>query len=190
MARLPWTERVAKGDLEAFAVLYAWHRPEILRYASKRSRSTELAEDITSEVFLRALQRLDRFHGGNFAAWLMRIATNVLADHYRSAPATREVSLEVSLECQDVTEPAPGPELDLIRRSEQHRLMRALEAAWHDCARLNDDHRLCLSLRFLEGMTIAQTAELMGRSEGAVKLLQHRATRVLRRHLALSGADN
>jgi RNA polymerase sigma-70 factor (ECF subfamily) len=172
--------RVANGDLEAFAILYARHRDEILHYARKRTSRHDLAEDVTSEVFLRALERLETFHDGNFAAWLTRIASNVLASHFRSAPAR----LEVPLEGWEAIDHAPGPDLVLIIEAEERGRMESLESAWHHSRRLNDDHRTCLTLRFLEGKTIAQTAELMDRSVGAVKLLQHRATRVLREQLS------
>jgi RNA polymerase sigma-70 factor (ECF subfamily) len=164
----------------AFADFYSRHRDEIRAVVRKRSGSEDLADDLTSEVFVRALQGLDSFHGGNFAAWLTRIATNVVADHYRSATTRREVAFE---ELDIVAEPLPGADLVVVRRSEEHRRMQALESAWHSCRRLNDDQRACLSLRFLEGMSVAQTAERMGRSEGAVKLLQHRAIRLLRQDL-------
>lgn len=172
--------RVANGELEAFAVLYARHRDEILQYARRRTGRHDLAEDVTSEVFLRALERLETFHGGNFAAWLTRIASNVVVNHFRSAPAR----LEVPLEGWEAVEHAPGPDLVLVIESEERSRLKSLESAWHHCRRLNDDHRTCLRLRFLEGKTVAQTAEHMDRSVGAVKLLQHRATRVLRDHLS------
>lgn len=162
--------------IEPFAVLYARHHDEILRFARRRTGRADLAEDLTSEVFLRALDRLDSFHGGNFAAWLTRIASNVLADHYRSAAVRREVPLAG----WDRADVEPGPDLVLLHAWEERGRLEALETAWHHSPRLTDDHRTCLRLRFLEGRSIAQTAELMDRSTGAVKLLQHRAIRMLR----------
>ncbi len=170
-------------DRATFGDLYSQHREEIWRFARKRSGCDQLAEDITSEAFVRALQGLDGFHGGNFAAWLTRIAANLVADHYRSAPTRRELVLDHSHPDWDVQEPAPGPDLVVVRRSEERRRRRALESAWHNCSRLNDDQRHCLWLRFVEGLSIAETAERMSRSEGAVKLLQHRATRLLREQM-------
>lgn len=170
-------------DRDAFGVLYSRHREEVLRYARRRIGSDELAEDITSEVFLRALQGLDGFHGGNFAAWLTTIAGNLLADHYRAAPTRREVVLDEHHPDWGRQEPSPGPDLVVLGQSEESRRMQALSSAWHECRRLNDAQRTCLRLRFIEGLSVAQTAERMDRSEGAVKLLQHRATRLLRQHL-------
>jgi RNA polymerase sigma-70 factor (ECF subfamily) len=183
-AEMRLIERVREGDREAFAALYERHVDVVRRYARSRAGCPELAEDLVSETFLRALRRIETFSGGSLEAWLTSIARNLLLDHYKSS-ATR---LEVTVDRVHVSEAAPGPEPILLAHQEYEQIKEVLEVMRSAIDELSEDQARCLRLRFLDGCTIAETAAAMSRTPGAVKVLKHRAVASLRRRLTL-GVD-
>jgi RNA polymerase sigma-70 factor (ECF subfamily) len=151
----------AQRDPQRFAVLYERNVDAVHAYIYRRVSSRAEAEDVTSVVFQQALANLGRFEwrGVPFVGWLLRIAANELADRGRRPPV-----LPTSLGAvDDVT-----AEVDLALML--GRLVRDLP----------EDQRLVVQLRFTEDRSIADVADVLGRSEGAVKQLQHRALRTLR----------
>jgi RNA polymerase sigma-70 factor, ECF subfamily len=164
-----------EGDAEAFGQLYDQYVESIYRFCYHRVSSVTLAEDLTSETFFRALRGIGTFHwqGRDFGAWLTTIARNLVTDHYKSSRARLET---VSAELPEADDVRPGPEDQALTRLTNEALGRALHA-------LPDEQRDCLILRFLQGLTIAETAQVLGRSEGAVKQLQLRAVRNLAKRL-------
>ena len=165
------------GDAEAFALLYERYVDVVYRYVYYRVGSHHLAEDLTSETFVRALKRLDSFSwtGRDIAAWFVTIARNIVFDHVKSSRYKLEVTTG---ELLDGDERAPSPEDDVLQRLRDERLVEAMRT-------LKPEQQECLTLRFLQGLSLAETAEAMGRSAGAVKQLQLRAVRGL--HRALGG---
>jgi RNA polymerase sigma-70 factor, ECF subfamily len=163
------------GDAEAFGQLYDDYVEGIYRFCYYRVSSVSLAEDLTSETFFRALRSIGsfRWQGRDFGAWLTTIARNLVTDHYRSSRARLET---VSSELPERDDLGPGPEDEAITRLTNEALGQALHA-------LSAEQRDCLVMRFLQGLTTAQTAEVLGRSEGAVRQLQLRAVRSLARRL-------
>lgn len=159
------------GDRSAFAKLYDRYVDVVFRYVLFRVGDRELAEDVTSETFLRALRRIGSvsYQGRDVGAWFVTIARNLVLDHVKSS----RFRLEVATAEVDDTKPAEsGPE--------QQVLSRATRSALLECVRqLGDDQRECIVLRFLQGLSVAETAKVMARNEGAVKALQHRAVRRL-----------
>jgi len=133
------------------------------------------AQDLTQEVFLRALRSLDRYQqtGAPFSAYLATIARNRLRDGWRSRRPPSG-SLDQASELHDQTD---GPETSAIQRDEQRRVRAAL-------ARLPDDYQAVIRFRLLEGKSAGETAEIMGRSPGAVRQLQRRALAALRAALS------
>lgn len=165
----------ARANPRAFAPLYRRYIGPIYGYCHLRLGSREAAEDATSEVFLKALAGLEGYRDGAFAAWLYRIARNVVVDAYRRR---RWVPME---EAADMPDRALGPDAVAIARSEAEALRRAL-------ARLAEDQRAAIELD-LAGWTGPQIAAALGRSPGAVRVLRYRAHRRLRAILAAETDD-
>jgi RNA polymerase sigma-70 factor (ECF subfamily) len=163
------------GDGEAFAAIYEQYVDVVYRYVYYRVGSHHVAEDLTSETFVRALRRLDSFTwtGRDIAAWFVTIARNLVVDHVKSSRYRLEVTTGDML---DGDERAPSTESEVLDRLRDERLLSAMRD-------LGPDQQECLSLRFLQGLSLAETAEVMGRSPGAVKQLQLRAVRSLHRSL-------
>lgn len=166
-------DRARAGDREAFGQVWVLYQDTVFRFVYYRVTTRALAEDLTSDTFLRALRRIETFdwQGRDFGAWLVTIARNLIADHFKSARHRAEVSTGEMLDSDEI-EPSP----------EQEVLDGISNAALHDAVhRLNDLQRECITLRFLQGLSVAETATAMGKNEGAVKTLQYRAVRTMAR---------
>ncbi|SHN45627.1 ECF subfamily RNA polymerase sigma factor, BldN family [Cryptosporangium aurantiacum] len=167
------------GDASAFARIYDRYFDTVYRYISYRIGSRTVAEDLTSEVWLRALRRIGSvtWQGRDLGAWLVTIARNLIADHYKSARARLEVTTADMLDADDE---APGPEgrpeAEVITRLDNATLLDAVR-------RLNPEQQECITLRFLQGLSVTETAQIMGKNDGAIKALQYRAVRTLGRLL-------
>lgn len=161
------------GDADAFGQLYDHYQSSVYRFLYYRTRSTTLAEDLTSETFFRALRSMNNFRwqGKDFAAWLMTIARNLCTDHFKAGRTRLEFATEDMTVHDDATE---GPENAVLAGLTNEILLRALQE-------LPDEQRDCLIMRFLQGMSIAETAAVLNRSDGAVKQLQLRGIRNLAR---------
>lgn len=172
--------RAKAGEPEALSQLHAEHAERVFRYfLSRVDGRAEQAEDLTSEVFLRMLQRLGRYEsrGLPFSAWLFRIAHNLLVDYVRHQPRDPHLPL-------DAAQDAPGPraEQELHRVADQCDLARALDG-------LTRAQRDTVELRFVVGLSIAEAAVVVGKSEDAVKKLQARGLVALR-HLLLDSSGS
>ena len=163
------------GDAEAFGQLYDHYVATVYRFLYYRVGAHALAEDLTSETFFRALRAMGsfRWQGRDFGAWLVTIARNLVADHFKSGRYRLEVSTDEILSHDTET---TGLEDDVITGMTNEILIDALR-------RLPSEQQECLVLRFLQGMSIADTAKALGRSEGAIKQLQLRAVRKLAKAL-------
>ncbi|QFZ23593.1 sigma-70 family RNA polymerase sigma factor [Saccharothrix syringae] len=172
-AREPWNlVRAAQdGDTDAFGVLYDRYVDVVYRYVLFRVGDRTLAEDVTSETFLRALRsiRSISYQGRDVGAWFVTIARNIVFDHVKSSRYRLEVT---TAELADNREVTSGPEDEVLTDAANAELLRCV-------AQLGDDQRECITLRFIQGLSVAETAAKMGRNEGAVKALQHRAVRRL-----------
>jgi RNA polymerase sigma-70 factor, ECF subfamily len=164
------------GDAEAFGLLYERYVDVVYRYVYVRVGSAHLAEDLTSETFLRALRRMDSFswQGRDIAAWFITIARNLITDNAKSARFRLEVTTADML---DADEQVDAPESEVLQRLRDSRLIEAVK-------NLKPEQAECVVLRFLQGLSLAETAKVLGRTEGAVKQLQLRAVRALHRELA------
>ena len=164
-------ELARAGDSEAFGLLYDHYQASVSRFLFYRTRSTTLAEDLTSETFFRALRSMTNFRwqGKDFGAWLMTIARNLATDHFKAGRTRLELTTEDMGAHDDSTE---GPESLVLAGLTNELLLKALKG-------LPDEQRDCLVMRFLQGMSIAETAAVLGRSDGAVKQLQLRGVRNL-----------
>jgi RNA polymerase sigma-70 factor (ECF subfamily) len=165
--------RAQKHDQEAFAQLYEAYFDKIYRYVTLKLGDEMEAEDMTQQVFLNTLQSISSFKwkGKPFSAWLFRIAHNQVVDHLRKKKRA-SVPLDESLPASD------NPQQLVERKLDIERLLSATR-------RLTEAQREVISLRFTSELPIAEVAQVMGKSEGAVKALQHSAILALRRALTV-----
>lgn len=167
------------GDREAYGLLYARYREVVFRYTYFRVGNRALAEDLTSDVFLRALTRIGTFtwQGRDPGAWFVTIARNLIADHFKSGYYRLSCTVEDTSELgrpDPLDFPPPGPEAVTVHYLVSRSLYTAVK-------QLSDEQRQCIILRFLHGLNVAETARAMSTTEGAVKALQYRAVRALGR---------
>ena len=173
-------ELVAKaqqGDQLAFATLYETYRPLVYRFLRRRlDGSDEVVEDLTEDVFVKLYEKLDRYveRGLPFTAWLYRIAHNQLVDYVRTLPRHTAQPLDA---VADIAEHQATAEYHSVLDRE------TLEPA---LAHLTAEQRQAVELRFLKGMSVAETSATLKRSDEAVKKLQARALANLRRYLVES----
>ena len=164
-----------RGDRSAFGSLYEQYAPLVYRFLRRRlDGDDEIVHDLTEDVFVKVYEKLDRYveRGLPFTAWLYRIAHNHLVDYLRTLPRLNASSLDAVAEV-----PERAATAAFSRVLDQQSLEPAL-------ARLTPEQRQAVELRFLEGMSVAETGVAMGRSDEAVKKLQARALTNLRRYLA------
>lgn len=164
-------ELARNGDAAAFGQLYDHYQGSVYRFLYYRVGSVTLAEDLTSETFFRALRSMSsfRWQGKDFGAWLTTIARNLATDHFKASRTRLEHTTEDTRTLDSATE---GPEAEVLATLTNEVLLAALEE-------LPTEQRECLVMRFLQGLSIAETAEVLGRSAGAVKQLQLRGVRNL-----------
>lgn len=169
-----------RGDEEAFAALYQANVQQIYRYIYYRVNDPHMAEDLTSDVFTKAIEGLPRYQdtGTPFLAWLYRIAHARVIDHYRRQ---NRRPTENALDAQ----PLPI-EVDMDERLLRRQAAQALREA---IAQLTDEQQQVIILRFVEGYRIDAVAAQMGKKPNAIKALQHRAIRSLANRLQRSGFD-
>ena len=163
----------AQKDPSRFAQLYEANFDRVYAYIAARVRRRDEAEDLTAEVFQKALAHLGRYEsrGAPFAAWLYRIAANAIAD--RSQEQARSGQIENP--GTDSVAPCTIEELEQVeRRARLFKLVNALPA----------EQRRVLQMRFHEEKSVRQIAEALGKTEGAVKQLQFRALERLRTRMA------
>ncbi|MFI6134007.1 sigma-70 family RNA polymerase sigma factor [Micromonospora sp. NPDC051141] len=166
--------RAQAGDAEAFGLVYDRYVDQVFRFVARRVRDRQVAEDLTSEAFLRALRNLDAFRrpGGDFGAWITTIARNLIINHHESYRHRFEVPVA---EYRDQAE--AGPVADPARTAMDRLTHEALLAG---VEQLSAPQRQCIVLRFLRELSIDETAQAMGRTPAAIKAIQHKALRALR----------
>lgn len=172
-------ERAQAGDADAFAEIYHRYLDVVFRFIYFRVTNRQVAEDLTAETFLRALKRIGgvTWQGRDIGAWLVTIARNLVADYFKSGRYRFEVTTADVLEADDEDHgPEGSPELAVVDHITNVTLLGAVQ-------RLNPEQRECIVLRFLHGFSVAETAQAMGKNEGAIKALQYRAVRALHRLL-------
>ncbi|WP_267903801.1 sigma-70 family RNA polymerase sigma factor [Amycolatopsis acidiphila] len=160
-----------RGDLEAVAVLYRMHAGAVWRYIRPRVSSQDLADDFTSEVFVRMMRSMGsvRYQKGKFLGWLITIGRNIVFDYTKSRYHRSIIPMSI---LPDIAGSEPSTEEIVLRR-------RLCEMVWSGLSRLAPDQRACLQMRFFEGRSVAEAAAALGRSEGALRQLQLRAMRNL-----------
>lgn len=162
----------AQGDLSAFAALYDAYVTPIYRFAYYRTFAKELAEDLTSQTFLKAIEGIRTFDAakGNFGAWLYRIARNVVTDHFRSVRPTEILEDDAPFASAD------DPHGDADKRLRFTQIRRAL-------ADLDPLKRDIVMLRLWDGLSYREIAAVVGKSEGNCKVIFSRTVDSLRSRL-------
>ena len=167
------------GDATAFGALYERYRDVIYRFCLTRTGAAHDAEDLTADVFVKALRSIGSYQdrGLPFSAFLYRIARNAAIDRART--------LKQPVSVDDLAqEPASGQnvELDAAFAVEKSILVEAL-------SRLKSEHRDVIAMRFIEGYSAVEVGRLLGKTEGAIRTLQHRALERLRKEFERSQRD-
>jgi RNA polymerase sigma-70 factor (ECF subfamily) len=171
------------GDTHALGRLYDTYRDRVVRFATGRLGDADKAEDVTSETFESVLRNLGSYRPGtDFEAWLFTIAHRRVADHFRRRSRRREVQLDVTVHptgrggraaLPGRLPAVAGPEEAVLAAERRAEVAGAFR-------RLRADQQEVLALRVLGGLSAVQVAEVLGKSEGAVRVAQHRALRSLR----------
>ena len=166
-------KKATVGESEAFGLLYDYYLPKIYRFILIKVSHREEAEDLSHQVFLRAWQNIREYddRGYPFSSWLYRIARNAVIDYYRQNKQLIGLS---EARCQLAEETEAGDKTAVLIEFE-----RALAAL----KQLNPIDQEVIVLRFIEEFSIAETAASVNKTEGAVKLIQHRALKRLKKIL-------
>jgi RNA polymerase sigma-70 factor, ECF subfamily len=184
LAQLPEDEVIllaGEGDTEAFSFLYERYVNRIYNYIYYRTGNPYEAEDLTSRVFHRALGHIHHYsnRGVPFSAWLYRIAHNLVANWHRDNSRRNEVPLE---DQTGLPQRGEQPEFTLVTNQELEGLLKVIR-------RLPAERQQLLILKFVEGMSNADIAVIMLRSEGAIKSLYHRTLLTLRDEMCKTGNE-
>ncbi len=170
----PLIERAIKRNPAAFTDLYDRYVDRVYRYVYYRVTSQSDSEDITQEVFVRAWKNIHKYQqrGRPFAAWLFAIARNLITDHYRNRKNL--VPLD------DVANSTQVDGVDLQKEAEDSFDRTQVRSA---VAKLKGDRQRVIRLRFIDGFSYEEIAQILKKSEGAIRVIQYRALQDLRRIL-------
>ncbi len=168
-------QRARQGDLAAVSELYNLHVDRIFQYVRYRTGDDQTAEDLTAEVFLRAIESLAGYNdqGAPFIAWLYRIAHARVIDYWRDTKRHQTAPLDDPLLQDGLITTEDGIDIDIL----QHQLL------WSALQQLTDDQQTVIILKYTQGLSNADIALVLGKTEGAVKALQRRALESLARIL-------
>lgn len=163
-------KKAASGDELAFGQIYDLYFEKVYRFVYYRVNHEETAEDLVSETFIRVWNKLGKIDdAAAFQAWIFRIARNIVVDHYRAKKITVDISeLENVLEYED----------NIIDRAnlgfDQKKLLEALK-------HLSSDQQVVIKLKFLDELENSEIAEALNKTEGAIRVIQHRAINELKK---------
>jgi len=157
------------GDSKAISDLYVQYKPPILNYLSNRVGDMQVAEELTTEVFIRMINNLPKYKHKNvpFQVWLFKIARNLVIDHYRVTKNYNHVELH-----EEIVGNSDLPEIKVEKNLEAEKLRNAIR-------NLTNDQSDVITLRFIAEMPINQVAKVLNKSEGAIKMLQTRGLEAL-----------
>jgi len=168
-------ERAVDGDVDAFGRLYDLHVERVYRHAFYRVGNVADAEDLTQQVFLKAWQAIHRYRKTAipFLAWLLKISHNLVVDFYRSNKTNVYIDLDLDI---FASKSSPNPENAAVSQFEQQRMRKVI-------LELPGDQQQVVLMRFIEGFSYSEIAATIGKREGAVRVILHRALARLRKDL-------
>lgn len=171
-------QKAKAGDAEAFGRLYDMHVDRVYRHIYYRIGNVADTEDLTQQVFLKAWQAIPRYRktASPFIAWLITISHNLVVDFYRAKKD--KVRLPDGVVAED---PESSPEVMAQAHFDQEKLRMAI-------SQLHGDQQRAVLMRFIEGFSFAETADSLGKTEGATRVILHRALKKLR-HILETGRD-
>lgn len=183
----PWVlvTRAQDGDRDAYGELYKRYSPVVFNFALRRlGGDWTQAEDVVGETFTRGLRQIGSvsYQGRDVGAWFVTIARNMIRDHVKSSRYKLETPTPYMVDAADLDE-SVDPEARTVHRLMLLRVQQQLGAV---LARLTSDQREVIELRFGRGLSVVETAALMGRNVGAAKAVQHRAVARLRELLGIT----
>jgi len=175
-------EKAKNGDVNAFGELYERNAASVFRFIYSQTMHRLDAEDLTADVFFRAWQSISRYRdqGFSFSPYLFRIARNAVIDSRRKRTLTKDISEDEMMKVPDKM--ASDPSTLLTSKVQHNELVGIMN-------QLREDYRTVLILRFFNDLNPEEISEVMGRSVGAVRVLQHRALASLRKLISSRGVD-
>ncbi len=164
----------AKGDREAFGALYERYVFKVFRHVYYLTSDVHTAEDLTAQTFLKALEAIHRYEirGVPFLAWLLRIAYNLTVNH-KKIRSNGNAPLPDAVEVEGIRY---SPEASCEAKADGERV-------WEGVRTLRGDQRQVIVMRFVDGLSYPDIAQVLGKSIGAVRVIQYRALCALRRRL-------
>ena len=160
------------GKLEKFSFLYDAYIEKIYRFVYYKTHHKETAEDLTSDTFLKALEKINSFKEGSFQAWLFKIARNTVIDYYRKKKSVVDIDDVWDL----------GKSDNILKDLE---MKEKLEKVYSSFSKLNSVQREIVLLRIWENMPYKEIAEIVGKKEGACKMIFTRAIGQLKNEIPL-----
>jgi RNA polymerase sigma-70 factor (ECF subfamily) len=169
----------AKNDARAFGELYDEYYPKIFGYVLKRTANIDVAQDVTSEVFFKALKSIGKFRwrGVPFSSWLYRIATNEIANNFKG-DKRRQILMEEVSDSTNLS--SPSPDVEIARAQEELQEHDEFLALHEAIAKLPLKYQEVITLRFFEKKQLNEIGEILGKKEGTIKSLLHRGLERLR----------
>lgn len=166
-------QKAKNGDRNALGQLYDTHQPKIYRYIAYRVGDRALAEDLTAEVFVTLVKKLHSYQdrGRPLIAWLYTIAGNIIKMHFR-----KHKHVELNPFSEEMIDQQATPDQVTDKRLTHAKLLAQLP-------RLTDEQGQVITMKFMEGFSNREIAKLMGKTEGSIKALQHRALQTLKSFL-------
>lgn len=161
-------KKAKEGDSQAFGKLYDLLVDQIYRYCLIKTGDVNASEDITSETFLRVKRYLSRYKDRNFRAYVFTIARNLIVDYYKKEARTTNLS-----EVEFIVDGKENQETEMIKKQEVKKLYQAL-------SELPKNYLDVITLRFIEELSIKETARILGRTSVSVRVTQHRAMKKLK----------
>jgi RNA polymerase sigma-70 factor (ECF subfamily) len=163
-------EKAIRGDAEAFGSIYDVFIDRIYQYVYYRVRNKDDAEDITQQVFVKAWKAIKRYKitSKPFIAWLLRISQNLIKDFYRTRKITSYIDPEFEMPGNEIS-----PEKQAELQYDQKELRRIISG-------LPEEQQQVIMMKFIEGFSYPEIAASLQKSEGAVRVIQHRALKKMR----------
>jgi RNA polymerase sigma-70 factor (ECF subfamily) len=174
----------AQKDQEVFVKIYNQYYSQIFGYILKRTANLEIAQDITSETFFKALNKLWQFRWRNisFSSWLYKIATNEINQYFRKGKY-KSVSLEILQEQGFELIASDNPEKEIIEAQEELKKHQDFLDCQGKIAELDVKYQEVLTLRFFEQKKIKEISQILNKSEGTTKSLLHRGLKKLQKQM-------